>query len=574
VIYDLVIRNGSLIDGTGSPARKADVAISNGRIAALGNLDGEGRTEIDASGLVVSPGFIDVHTHYDAQVFWDPKLTPSCFHGVTSAIGGNCGFSIAPLSPEAAPYLTRMLAKVEGMPHRALVEGVPWNWRSFGEFLDRLEGRVGINIGFLAGHSAIRRVVMGERALTDEASNQDLDAMKSILADSLAEGALGFSSTRAQTHSDAEGKPVPSRHASLQEFVELSAVCRNYEGTWLEFIPVAGAFTPQDVELMADMSAAAGRTLNWNVLVAGSDTDRIAGQLAAYDVSRSKGGEVIALTMAQPMTLRINLLGGMIFDALGGWAQVFAMPPEERMAWLAVPTNRDEIDRRGRSDESGFLKHIAEWENLIVSWSHDSGLIDRTIGEIAGERGVRPIDAMLDIALADRLATVFLVPASGTDEATWEVRRNLWRDSRTVIGASDAGAHLDMIDQFAFSTTLLGEGVRERKLIGLEEAVHQITQVAAELVGLRERGVIREGWKADITVFDPATVGMAPVETRNDLPGGEMRLYADAIGVHHVIVNGTVIVRDGEHTGSLPGTVLRSGRDTATRPIPDLLAAE
>jgi len=572
--YDLVIRGGTLVDGTGSPGRQADVAVNGDRIVAIGDLAGKGREEIDATGLVVAPGFVDVHTHYDAQVFWDPRLTPSCFHGVTSVIAGNCGFSIAPLNAEAAPYLTRMLAKVEGMPVAALRQGVPWNWSSFADYLARLEGRVGLNIGVMAGHSAIRRVVMGERAVGSEATPAELAQMKDVLAESLAAGALGFSTTLALTHCDAEGQPVPSRHASRDEVIALSGVCREFEGTSLEVIPNVGRFGEPEYRLMTDMSLAAQRAVNWNALVPSDTPGQTVSQLEASDYAARHGAEVVALTVPQPMSMRINLFTGFIFEALGGFAQLFRMPVDERIEWLRHPENRAELDRRGTSSESGIFQFVAKWDQLVISTSGDQSLIGRRVGDIARERGVTPIDAMIDIAIADGLKTSFLVEGSGADDATWQVRGQLWQDPRTVIGASDAGAHLDMIDQFAFSTAVLSEGVRVRKLIGLEQAVHQLTQVPAELVGLRERGVVREGWFADLVVFDPATVGIGPLEMRHDLPAGEMRLYADAIGVPHVIVNGRRIVVEGEHTGDLAGKVLRSGKDTATRPIPMAMAAE
>lgn len=573
-MYDLIIRGGTVVDGSGSAGFVGDVAVAGDRIATVGTVTGPAKREIDATGLIVSPGFVDVHTHYDAQVFWDPQLSPSCFHGVTTAIGGNCGFSIAPLSPEAATYLLPMLAKVEGMPVKALETGVPWNWRSFADYLGALEGKVGLNIGFLAGHSAIRRVVMGERAVGEKATPEELSAMKALLAQCLADGALGFSSTNAVPHTDAAGRPVPSRHASREEIVELAGVCRDFEGTSLEFIPGVGTFSEAEQTLMADMSAAAQRTLNWNVLAASDDETRIRTQLLASEIARERGGEVIALTTAQPMTMRLNLLSGVIFESLAGWGHVFAMPVAERIAYLSNPANRRELDMRGRSSDSGPFQFIAHWENLTVSISRDADLVGRRVGDIARERGLEPIDAMLDIAIADDLTTNFLVEGQGADDATWAQRGEFWLDERTVIGASDAGAHLDMIDQFTFATVVLGEGVRERRLLSIEQAVHQLTQVPAELIGLRQRGLIEPGWFADITIFDADIVGVGPIHTRNDLPAGEMRLYADAIGIKHVIVNGVEIVADGRHTGVLPGKIIRSGADTATREFSVPLAAE
>jgi N-acyl-D-aspartate/D-glutamate deacylase len=570
-MLDLVIQNARILDGTGAPERSGAIGIEGGRIRAIGKVDDRARETLDAAGCVVSPGFVDVHTHYDAQVFWDPAVSPSCFHGVTTIWGGHCGFSIAPLSPEAAPYLLTMLARVEGMPVNSLEAGVPWDWRSFGDYLGKLDGRLGVNAGFMAGHSAIRRVVMGARAVGHAATAEELDRMKRLLAQSLAEGALGFSSTVSPTHNDADGNPVPSRHATREELVALARVCRDYEGTSLEFLPAVGRFSDDIKELMSDLSTAAARPLNWNAINAG-DPETVANQLSASDLARRNGGDVRALTIPQPITLRLNLFAGFVFDALNGWDGLFRMSVAERMRVLADPAARRRLDDSARS--AGPLRGLANWAALTVHAVADpkhKRFEGRTVGEIAAEQGKAPIDAMLDLAIAEGLRTSFMPPVIGGDSALWQARGRLWADDRTVIGASDAGAHLDMIDTFAFSTQVLGNGVREHHVISLEDAVHQLTQVPAELMGLRERGVLREGWHADLVVFDPATVASGPVHMRPDLPCNEPRIYADAHGVHHVFVNGVAIVRDGRHTGALPGIALRSGRDTYT---PAMLRSE
>jgi N-acyl-D-aspartate/D-glutamate deacylase len=563
-MLDVIIRNGQIIDGTGSPGFVGDIGIKDGRIAAVGRVTEAAKQTIDATGKVVSPGFVDVHTHYDAQVFWDGTLSPSCYHGVTTIFGGHCGFSIAPLSKEAAPYLLNMLSRVEGMPANSLAAGVPWDWETFGEYLGKLDGHLGVNAGFMAGHSAIRRVVMGKRAVGEKATPAELERMKALLAQSLSQGAMGFSSTVSPTHNDADGNPVPSRHASREELIELARVCRDYEGTSLEFLPAVGRFSQEIKQLMSDLSTAAQRPLNWNALNAG-DPETMANQLSASDFARSNGGDVRALTIPQPITLRINLFAGFVFDALNGWDGLFRMSIPDRIEYLKNPEHRRELDERARA--AGPLRGLADWANLTVHSAfkpenkHYEG---RRIGDIAAEQGKTPFDAMLDLAISEGLRTAFMPPAVGGDTALWKVRGQLWQDERTVIGASDAGAHLDMIDTFAFSTQVLGNGVREFKAIGLEQAIHQLTQVPAELFGLRERGLLKNGWHADIVVFDPKTVGSGPVHMRPDLPCNEPRIYADAYGIDHVFVNGVQIIRDGKHTNARPGTALRSGKDTYT----------
>jgi N-acyl-D-aspartate/D-glutamate deacylase len=570
-MFDLVIRNGRIVDGSGAPARMGNVAIRDGKIAAVGEVDGPAKQTLDAGGRVVSPGFIDVHTHYDAQAFWDPTLSPSCYHGVTTIYGGFCGFSIAPLSPEAAPYLLRMLARVEGMPVAALEQGVPWDWRSFAEFLGKLEGHMGLNAGFMAGHSAIRCVTMGEeRARTAEATPKELAAMKKLLAQSLEQGAMGFSSTIAISHNDDEGKPVPSRMASREEIVELAGVCRAYEGTTLEFLPGVGAFPESTIELMVDMSVAAQRPLNWNLLAAG-DNELVRHQLAAADLARKHGGDIIALTPVETATVRLNLHSGFIFDAMGGWEHVFRLPIDERIAFLKDPANRAELKRRAETETLGELRRFTNWDRFLVDGTFTSETKPyegRTLAEIAKERGQSAFDALIDIAIMDRLRTSYMHVTPDADAGLWKQRGELWSDDRTVIGGSDAGAHLDMIDSFAISTQTLARGVREYGVISLEEAVRQLTSVPARLFGLKQRGLLQPGFHADIVVFDPDKVGRGKTYMRRDLPGDETRIYADALGVDHVYVNGVEIVHKGVHTGALPGKILRSGVDTATALMP------
>jgi len=565
-MLDLIISNGRIVDGSGNPARAGAVGVKDGRIAAIGRINETAARTIDARGRVVCPGFVDVHTHYDAQVFWDGALSPSCYHGVTTVIGGHCGFSIAPLSPEAAPYLLRMLARVEGMPVTSLEAGVPWDWRSFGDYLGKLDGRIGVNAGFMAGHSAIRRVVMGDRAVGHAASAAELSDMQALLGRCLAEGALGFSSTLSTTHNDADGQPVPSRHAKREELIGLARVCGEHAGTSIEFLPGVGAFSDATKQLMSDLSTTAQRPVNWNVLTP-ADADLVANQLDASDVARRNGGKVVALTVPQPIVLRLNLYGGMVFDAMIGWEELFKLPVEQRIAVLKDPARRRDLDASARS--GGPFQNLTDWAAMIVHATfrpENKRYEGSSIGAIAAEQGKAPLDALFDLAISEGLRTSFMPPAfgGGSDESLWQIRGQLWADDRTVIGASDAGAHLDMIDTFAFSTQVLGNGVREYGVISLEEGVHQLTQVPAELFGLTRRGLLKQGWHADIVVFDPATVATGPVHVRSDLPAGEPRIYADAVGIDHVFVNGVQVVCDGEHTNARPGTVLRSGVDTYT----------
>lgn len=571
-MLDLKITNGTIVDGTGAPGFAGDVGIRDGRIVAVGAVEEDARETIDASGRIVAPGFIDCHTHYDAQVFWEPTLSPSCYHGVTTVFGGFCGFSIAPLTEGSAEYLLPMLARVEGMPLQTLEQAVPWNWSSFGEFLDRMEGKVGLNAGFFAGHSAIRRYVMGPRAVGEKASESDLEQMQSLLGDCLSEGAMGFSTTVAATHNDGDGNPVPSRWAEHSEIVALAGVVRHYEGTGLELLPDI-EFPPGMAELMTDASIAGNRPLNWNVLAVSSRPDAakyVESKLAVSNFARKRGGEVIALTVPVSPTAYMNLRGGFLFDAFPGiWPDLFRLSVEDRKDRFRDPATRQQMaDDVDGMNPAAPLRTLAQLDNFIVSSvvsDKNSKYVGRKTGEIAAEEGRAPIDVMLDMALEDDLNTVF-VPDNNADNAeTFALRGKVWHDDRSLIGASDAGAHLDLIDTFAFSTSLLELGVRKFGVITLEEAVHQITGRIATYFGLIDRGLLAPGNHADVVIFDAATVGRGPTIAKHDLPGGnDFRLYADAVGVDHVIVNGVEIVRHGEHTGKLPGTVLRSGKDTRT----------
>jgi N-acyl-D-aspartate/D-glutamate deacylase len=570
-MLDLKITGGTIVDGSGGPRFRGDVGIRDGRIAAIGDINEEAAETLDVAGRIVAPGFIDVHTHYDAQVFWDPTLSPSCYHGVTTVVGGFCGFSIAPMTAEAAGYIKPMLARVEGMPLETLDKAVPWNWSSFGEYLDCIEGRIGLNAGFFAGHSAIRRVVMGARAVGEKASQEDLQAMKALLAKSLSEGAMGFSTTISATHNDGDGNPVPSRWASHEEIIELARIVRDHPGAGLELLPDLD-FGPGTRELITEFSIAGNRPVNWNAVAVTGRADRVqyaAHLLAVSDFARERGGEVIALTLASTPEIYMNLYSGFVFDALPGiWREVFKWPVAERMRRFEDPSLRGQLaaDAASVPPDAALvaMANLPNYTVVSVTAEKNKKYEGRMIAAIAAEEHREPIDVMLDIALDDGLRSTFSPQIGGNDHGAYELRGKLWQDDRTLIGASDAGAHLDLIDTFAFSTSLLGQGVREHEVITLEAAVHQITDRPARYYGLIDRGRIALGNHSDLVVFDADTVGRGPSYYRYDVPGNELRIYADALGIDHVFVNGVQIVKKGEHTGATPGQVLRSGRDTRT----------
>jgi N-acyl-D-aspartate/D-glutamate deacylase len=568
--FDVVIRDGLVVDGTGAVPTRADIGVRDGRVVAIGPeaCDESAARVVDATGLVVAPGFVDLHTHYDAQLFWDPLASPSPYHGVTTVFGGNCGFSLAPAGADHAPYLRRMMARVEGMPLPALEAGLPWDWSSFGDWLDRLDGRISVNAGFLCGHSALRRFAMGEDAIGEEASPADVATMVNALHEALEAGAMGFSTSQAPTHNDDAGNPVPSRSASRAELLALASAVADHPGTTLELI-LAGSingFDDDEITLMTDMSLTAQRPLNWNVLgVSSINPTGHLSQLRASDEAASRGARVAALTLPHPTSIRLSFLTGFVLDGLPGWREVLSLPVPERLVALSDPAVRRRLDEQAHSPEAGVLAGLANWSilELVETFAPENKLLTgRRVGDIASERGVAPFDALLDVVVADELRTGLAPPVFGDSDSDWELRASVWRDPRVIVGGSDAGAHLDMMCGAVYSTSLLGGAVRARGLLSIEEAIRLLTDVPARFYGVRDRGRIADGYFADLVLLDPERIGHGPVHTRVDLPGGAWRLYAESDGVERVMVNGIDIVVDGEATGDTPGTLLRSGRDT------------
>jgi N-acyl-D-aspartate/D-glutamate deacylase len=569
-MLNLLIRDAQIVDGTGGPARHGDVGVRDGRIVAVGDVDEQATKVVDAEGQTLAPGFVDLHTHYDAQLFWDPTASPSIQHGVTTVFGGNCGFTLAPAASGQQDYLTRMLARVEGMPLDALRAGLDWQWSSFGDWLDRLDGRIAINAGFLVGHSALRLAAMGDDAVGGEATTEQIEKMVALLGDALAAGALGMSTSQSNTHNDGGGQPVPSRSASREELVALAAGVREHPGTTLEaIIPgCLSGFTDDDIALLTDMSLAADRPLNWNVLgVSAANPAGHEKQLRASEIAAERGGRVVALTLPHSTKIRLSFLSGFVLDGLPGWRETMHLPVAERLRALADPQVRRRLDEGAHSEAAGILRGLANWERLIIVETfapQNADAAGRSVGEVAAARGGEPFDTLLDIVIADELRTGLTPRPFGDDAADWRMRAEVWRHPHAVIGGSDAGAHLDMMCGAIYTTSLLGHGVREHQVVTLEEAVRLITDVPARLYGLSDRGRITPGWHADLVMFDPATIDHGEERTRYDLPAGAPRLVADACGITSVWVGGVEVCRNGVATGAMPGTVLRSGRDTET----------
>ncbi len=569
-MLDLKITGAFVVDGSGAPGRTADVAVAEGRVVAVGpGADEPARRVIDGDGLVVAPGFVDPHTHYDAQLFWDPGAGPSSTHGVTTVISGNCGFSLAPLLDRDAAYTRRMMAKVEGMSLGALETGVPWGWTSFGQFLDRLDGRLGVNAGFLVGHCALRRFVLSGEANQRAATDEELTRMTELLDRSLADGGLGLSTSASPTHDDGDGGPVPSRAADRREQLALCDVVRRHDGTTLEAI-IEGClrrFSDDEVDLLVAMSRTAERPLNWNVLgIEASDADRPAHQLGASAAARANGARIVALTMPVLVPMTMSFGSFCALWLIPGWGGVLDVDLDERIRRLRDPEVRRRLADSADASPLSFTR-LARFEHYVIGETfapENQRYEGRRVDALAAEQGVDPFTCVVEIAARDRLRTVLWPQPANDTAADWALRRRVWDHPDVLLGGSDAGAHVDRMSGASYPTRFLADVLRGRRLVSLERAVQLMTDAPAQLFGLRDRGRLEPGAHADLVVFDPDRVDATEPRSANDLPGAGLRLVSESIGVEHVFVNGVEIRDHDGPTPHRPGTLLRSGRHTRT----------
>lgn len=545
---DLLLRNGALIDGTGEPARLADVAVAGDRIAAVGAA-GElrpapGAEVVDLDGLTLSPGFIDIHTHYDAQILWDGDLTPSPWHGVTSVVMGNCGFGVAPTRPEHRELIVRLLENVEGMSMDALNAGIDWCFESFPEYVAALERRPKrLNVGAFIGHSPLRLFVLGgeERPATDE----EIATMRDLVREAIAVGAMGFSTSRQPAHQGAFGRPVPSRFADVDEVYAMASVLGELGKGILQVSIGPGMF----LEQFSDIAARYGIPVTWTALVARADKPGA----ALRTVERGAGlpGEVYPQIACRPIVMQISMADPFPLAEVDEWKEVLARPRQERAAIYRDPAWRD----RARPTTLATWSH--RWSKVEVEETSAHGdVVGIPLDKLASDRGTTPFDVMIDLALSDDMATRFRVVMDndGDDEVG-----HLLADGRTLLGLSDAGAHASQLCDACFSTHLLGHWVRDRKALSLQEAVWRLTGHPHRAFRLAERGLVKEGFYADLVVFDPDAVGTTPVERVYDQPGGADRLLVHSTGIEHVWVNGVAIRVGGEDIGNVaPGRLIRS----------------
>ena len=555
--YDLVIKGGTVIDGTGAPGFAGDVAVRDGRIAEVGEgLDG--RRVLDAGGHVIAPGFIDIHTHYDAQVFWDPGLTPSSFHGVTTVVAGNCGFSIAPVRPAGVGILGRTLQHVEDMSLATLEAGVPWDeFGDFGQYLDAVERRgVGLNYGCYVGHTAVRLFVMGDEAYERAATDDEIAAMQTIVAEAMAAGAIGFASSASPTHNGDQGRPVPSRVADLAALTALCEPVRDAGRGVLALLP-GGVFSNQEV---FTLQRHVGRPITWTALLTIKGYPYHEGVITEHDAARADGVDVWPQVSCRPLTFQMNMAEPFTLNMRSTFSALMGLTHGERTATYRDPAWREQAWAELSGREPGTLPF--NWPSLSVAESdHRPDLVGRNVVALAEERDCTPLDVLLDVSLEDDLGTRFnsVLANDDPDAIAWLLPRD-----GVLLGLADSGAHVSQLCDACFATDLLGNWVRDRGVMSLERAVHKLTAEPAAVYGLDDRGVIEVGRAADLVVFDADTVAPGPLRRVVDFPADGERLTADApVGVRHVLVNGTPIRVDGEAAplsddpAARPGKVLR-----------------
>ena len=558
--YDLKIAGGSIIDGTGKARFAGDVGISGGRVVALGHAPGDAVETIDATGRVVAPGFVDIHTHYDAQILWDPMLTISPWHGVTTVVMGNCGFGIAPTRKSDRDRIVRTLEKVEGMSVAALEAGLgaDWGFESFPQYLDAVERKgPAINVAALIGHTPVRLFAMGEAATERAATAEEVSLMRGIVRDGIEAGALGFATSKAVTHIGYGGKPVPSRAAEFDEVRALAGALREAGKGVIQATIGPGL----QFDEFAALARESGAHVSWTALLAGRRRQGVDHrlQLARSLELAQQNYAVFPQVTPRPLNFEFQLKEPFVFESMSLFRPISAADFAGKKRLYADAefrkAFRDKMDRAPGEFVLGFRS------TMISEFPPDRSLEERRIVDVAAERGVHPIDLMLDLGLATDLDARFRMAVANNNE---DEVAELLLDPHMVVGLSDAGAHASQLCDACQATYLLGRWVREKQALSLEQAVRMLTSRPAEVFGIADRGRLAEGWPADVVVFDPATVGAGPLRRIWDFPGGANRLVSDASGIDAVIVNGAVLRQNGRDrvspNGKLPGKLLRNGR--------------
>ncbi|MEE3132621.1 MAG: amidohydrolase family protein [Pseudomonadota bacterium] len=560
--FDLVVKNGTVVDGTGAPGFRADIGVNEGKITAIGRLGDKAYRTVDADGHVVTPGFIDGHTHMDAQVFWDPLGSCSCYHGVTSVVMGNCGFTIAPCAERDAGFVFKNLERAEDISPDAMQAGIEWSWETFPEFLDTVdELPKGINYAGYIGHSAIRTYVMGERAFTERASTDELGRMCDIAEEGVRAGAIGFSTSRTPNHVTADDLPVASRVADWEEVRAIvSAVGRTGRGLF----EIAGEQAGRDPDRLReyhvrlrDLAVDSGVVQTWGMFSSRFAPDHWRPYFGLLEETAAAGGRMFVQVHSRALNTMLSFKTQMPFDRWDLWSDIRALSLDDQKRQLRDPDLCKRLveianGEAPRNRIVGVEARPPDYDHLYVM---DSMVGEqRLLKDVAGERGVNPVALMIDLSLESDFDQFFCQPAANENQ---DHVLEMMKHPRSVVTFSDSGAHVSQIMDSSLQTHLLSHWVREKEAMTLEEAVRELTCVPATYWGMHDRGLIREGLNADLVVFDPKTVAPRMPEVVNDLPSGAKRLKQVANGIRHSIVNGEVFLTDNEHTGSTSGRLFR-----------------
>jgi N-acyl-D-aspartate/D-glutamate deacylase len=561
--FDLLVKNGTVVDGSGAARYRADVGVQNGKITAIGRLSGNARQTIDAEGHVVSPGFVDGHTHMDAQVFWDPIGSCSCYHGVTSVVMGNCGFTLAPCKQEQADLVFRNLERAEDLSRDAMLAGIDWTWETFPEFLNAVDDLPkGINYAGYIGHSAVRTYVMGERAFTEAATETDVENMCKVVKEAMNAGAVGFSTSRTRNHITADERPVASR---LAEWDEVRAIVNAVGETGKGIFEIAGETPgrdPQKIreyhERLRDLAVESGVTQTWGMFSNRAAPDYWRPYFDLLDETAAAGGRISAQVHSRALNTLLSFEGHTPFDNWEFWRDVRALPLAEQMVRLRDSAVKAKLIDVASREYKG--PRIVGAEPRPPNWDwvfpmDDMNYDQPSMAELARQAGVHPVGLMIDMALERDMKMFFRQPLANENQ---DDVLEMIKHPRSVVTFSDSGAHVAQIMDSSLQTHLLSYWVREKQALTLEEAVRQITYNTSSLWGLHDRGLLREGMVADLVVFDPDTVGARLPEIVNDLPAGAKRLKQTANGILHTVVAGEILLANNEHTGATPGKLLRS----------------
>jgi N-acyl-D-amino-acid deacylase len=561
--YDLLIKDGSVVDGSGNPQYRADVAVKDGKIAAIGRINEPAKQTIDAEGHVVSPGFVDGHTHMDAQIFWDPIGSCSCYHGVTSVVMGNCGFTLAPCKQEDADMVFRNLERAEDLSRDAMLEGIDWRWETFPQFLDVIdELPKGINYAGYIGHSALRTYVMGERAFTDAATEDDVGNMQRLVKEAVQAGAIGFSTSRTFNHLTADDRPVASR---LAEWNEVRAIVNAVGETGKGLFEIAGEAPGRDPERIAeyhgrlrDLAVESGVPQTWGMFSVRAAPDLWRPYFDLLDETAAAGGRMFAQVHSRALSSLLSFESNTPFDHWEYWSEFRQLPLAEQAAKMRNPEIKAKLIEIASREYTG--PRIVGAEARPPEWDFiypmDDMVYDKpSMAELARAKGVHPVELMIDMALDRDLKMFFRQPIANEDQSQV---LDMMKHPRSVITFSDSGAHVSQIMDSSLQTHLLSYWVREKQAMTLEEAVKQITYNTATMWGLHDRGLVREGMAADLVVFDPKTIGARMPDVVHDLPAGAKRLKQTADGILNTVVNGEILLTNNEHSGAVPGQLLRS----------------